>query len=48
MGGVLVVVFDDGDMLIVDMVVVGIGIELVDELVCDVGFVVECGIVVNV
>ncbi|WP_175656331.1 NAD(P)/FAD-dependent oxidoreductase [Burkholderia ambifaria] len=45
--GALAVVLDDGDTLIADTVVAGIGIEPADELARDAGLVVECGIVVN-
>jgi 3-phenylpropionate/trans-cinnamate dioxygenase ferredoxin reductase subunit len=45
--GALAVVLDDGDTLIADTVVAGIGIEPADELARDAGLVVERGIVVN-
>ncbi|MBR8064850.1 FAD-dependent oxidoreductase [Burkholderia ambifaria] len=45
--GALAVVLDDGDPLIADTVVAGIGIEPADELARDAGLVVERGIVVN-
>ncbi|NIF42532.1 pyridine nucleotide-disulfide oxidoreductase, partial [Burkholderia sp. Tr-862] len=45
--GALAVVLDDGDTLIGDTVVAGIGIEPADELARDAGLVVERGIVVN-
>ncbi|MFP3710646.1 FAD-dependent oxidoreductase, partial [Paraburkholderia sp. SIMBA_009] len=45
--GALAVVLDDGDALIADTVVAGIGIEPADELARDAGLVVERGIVVN-
>ncbi|SOT38460.1 NAD(P)/FAD-dependent oxidoreductase [Burkholderia cenocepacia] len=46
-GGALAVVLDDGDTLIADTVVAGIGIEPADELARDAGLAVERGIVVN-
>ncbi|VWB23254.1 NAD(P)/FAD-dependent oxidoreductase [Burkholderia lata] len=46
-GGALAVVLDDGDTLIADTVVAGIGIDPADELARDAGLAVECGIVVN-
>lgn len=46
-GGALAVVLDDGDTLLADTVVAGIGIEPVDELARDAGLAVERGIVVN-
>ncbi|VWD25476.1 pyridine nucleotide-disulfide oxidoreductase [Burkholderia lata] len=46
-GGALAVVLDDGDTLIADTVVAGIGIEPADELARDAGLEVERGIVVN-
>ncbi|HDR9799982.1 TPA: FAD-dependent oxidoreductase [Burkholderia cenocepacia] len=46
-GGALAVVLDDGDTLLADTVVVGIGIEPADELARDAGLAVERGIVVN-
>ncbi|MBN3749032.1 FAD-dependent oxidoreductase [Burkholderia sp. Se-20373] len=46
-GGALAVVLDDGDTLIADTVVVGIGIEPADELAREAGLAVERGIVVN-
>lgn len=45
--GALAVVLDDGDTLIADTVVAGIGIEPADELARDAGLVVERGIVVD-
>jgi len=46
-GGALAVVLDDGDTLIADTVVTGIGIEPADELAREAGLTVERGIVVN-
>ncbi|MDN7680938.1 NAD(P)/FAD-dependent oxidoreductase [Burkholderia cenocepacia] len=46
-GRALAVVLDDGDTLIADTVVAGIGIEPADELARDAGLAVERGIVVN-
>ncbi|QRR14512.1 pyridine nucleotide-disulfide oxidoreductase [Burkholderia sp. MS389] len=46
-GGALAVVLDDGDTLLADTVVAGIGIEPADELARDAGLAVERGIVVN-
>ncbi|VWC69568.1 pyridine nucleotide-disulfide oxidoreductase [Burkholderia contaminans] len=46
-GGALAVVLDDGDTLIADTVVAGIGIEPADELAREAGLTVERGIVVN-
>jgi len=46
-GGALAVVLDDGDTLIADTVVAGIGIDPADELARDAGLAVERGIVVN-
>ncbi|HEF5871643.1 TPA: FAD-dependent oxidoreductase [Burkholderia cenocepacia] len=46
-GGALAVVLDDGDTLLADTVVTGIGIEPADELARDAGLAVERGIVVN-
>ncbi|PRG28303.1 NAD(P)/FAD-dependent oxidoreductase [Burkholderia multivorans] len=46
-GGALAVVLDDGDTLIADTVVVGIGIEPADELARDAGLAVDRGIVVD-
>ncbi|SPV09930.1 NAD(P)/FAD-dependent oxidoreductase [Burkholderia cenocepacia] len=46
-GGALAVVLDDGDTLLADAVVAGIGIEPADELARDAGLAVERGIVVN-
>ncbi|RQR86867.1 pyridine nucleotide-disulfide oxidoreductase [Burkholderia sp. Bp9012] len=46
-GGALAVVLDDGDTLIADTVVAGIGIEPADELARDAGLAVDRGIVVN-
>ncbi|TGN96652.1 NAD(P)/FAD-dependent oxidoreductase [Burkholderia sp. USMB20] len=46
-GGALAVVLDDGDTLLADTVVAGIGIEPADELARDAGLVTERGIVVN-
>jgi 3-phenylpropionate/trans-cinnamate dioxygenase ferredoxin reductase component len=46
-GGALAVVLDDGDTLIADTVVAGIGIEPADELAREAGLAVERGIVVN-
>ncbi|AWU99251.1 pyridine nucleotide-disulfide oxidoreductase [Burkholderia sp. JP2-270] len=46
-GGALAVALDDGDTLIADTVVAGIGIEPADELARDAGLVVDRGIVVN-
>ncbi|AOJ38990.1 pyridine nucleotide-disulfide oxidoreductase [Burkholderia lata] len=45
--GALAVVLDDGDTLIADTVVAGIGIEPADELAREAGLTVERGIVVN-
>ncbi|KVH42011.1 NAD(P)/FAD-dependent oxidoreductase [Burkholderia diffusa] len=45
--GAMAVVLDDGDVLIADTVVAGIGIEPADELARDAGLVVERGVVVN-
>jgi 3-phenylpropionate/trans-cinnamate dioxygenase ferredoxin reductase subunit len=45
--GALAVVLDDGDTLVADTVVAGIGIEPADELARDAGLAVERGIVVN-
>lgn len=44
----LLMLYCDGQWEIFDVVVVGIGVDLNFELVCDVGFIVDCGIVVNV
>ncbi|MCA3780308.1 MAG: FAD-dependent oxidoreductase [Burkholderia sp.] len=46
-GGALAVVLDDGDMLIADTVVAGVGIEPADELARAAGLAVERGIIVN-
>ncbi|WP_217591227.1 NAD(P)/FAD-dependent oxidoreductase [Burkholderia sp. GbtcB21] len=46
-GGALAVALDDGDTLIADTVVAGIGIEPADELARDAGLAVDRGIVVN-
>lgn len=46
-GGALAVVLDDGDTLIADTVVAGIGIDPADELARDAGLAVDRGIVVN-
>ncbi|KWF33030.1 NAD(P)/FAD-dependent oxidoreductase [Burkholderia pseudomultivorans] len=46
-GGALAVVLDDGETLIADTVVAGIGIEPADELARDAGLLVERGIVVD-
>ncbi|AZQ52208.1 NAD(P)/FAD-dependent oxidoreductase [Burkholderia cenocepacia] len=46
-GGALAVMLDDGDTLLADTVVAGIGIEPADELARDAGLAVERGIVVN-
>ena len=46
-GGALAVVLDDGDTLIADTVVAGIGIEPADQLAREAGLAVERGIVVN-
>ncbi|MCA8243822.1 NAD(P)/FAD-dependent oxidoreductase [Burkholderia sp. AU32262] len=46
-GGALAVVLDDGDTLLADTVVAGIGIEPADELARDAGLAVERGVVVN-
>ncbi|KVN31565.1 pyridine nucleotide-disulfide oxidoreductase [Burkholderia stagnalis] len=46
-GGALAVVLDNGDTLIADAVVAGVGIEPADELARDAGLAVERGIVVN-
>ncbi|MFH5255125.1 NAD(P)/FAD-dependent oxidoreductase [Burkholderia semiarida] len=46
-GGALAVVLDDGDTLLADTVVAGIGIEPADALARDAGLAVERGIVVN-
>ncbi|NTZ10817.1 NAD(P)/FAD-dependent oxidoreductase [Burkholderia metallica] len=46
-GGALAVVLDDGDTLLADTVVAGIGIEPADELARAAGLAVERGIVVN-
>ena len=45
--GALAVVLDDGDTVVADTVVAGIGIEPADELARDAGLAVERGIVVN-
>ncbi|WP_412023070.1 NAD(P)/FAD-dependent oxidoreductase [Burkholderia cepacia] len=46
-GGALTVVLDDGDTLIADTVVAGVGIEPADELAREAGLAVDRGIVVN-
>ncbi|MPV59323.1 FAD-dependent oxidoreductase [Burkholderia sp. HI2761] len=46
-GGALAVVLDDGDTLLADTVVAGIGIDPADELARDAGLAVERGIIVN-
>ncbi|RQS27490.1 pyridine nucleotide-disulfide oxidoreductase [Burkholderia sp. Bp8992] len=46
-GGALAVVLDDGDTLIADAVVAGVGIEPADELARAAGLAVERGIIVN-
>ncbi|KVC94474.1 pyridine nucleotide-disulfide oxidoreductase [Burkholderia ubonensis] len=46
-GGALAILLDDGDTLLADTVVAGIGIEPADELARDAGLAVERGIVVN-